>query len=220
MANMLLYDFIQNKEYTLKNFVDDYVESALDDSEGIIFHEYDDEFLKATYWQRKKRKEYKYNIHKKEFEEVEEEIVNIAEFGIQVQERKMFIFGNKQMAQRIITLIGITSKNAYSITEYAVDIEKLVERICQNDSIELLKMKLIDITLDKGLLVNCDVNLLRQDNPTDIARKYVSNIVVISFRFEMINTNITVYKTGKISLSKISDDDKEEIIQRIIRIAC
>ena len=220
MSNMLLYDFVQNKEYTLKKFVDDYGESTLDDSQGIIFHEYDDEFLKATYWQRKKRKEYKYNIEKKEFEEVEEEIINVAEFGIQMQERKMLIFGNKQMAQRIITLIGITSKNAYSITEYVVDIEKLVDRICQNDSIELLKMKLIDITLDKGLLVNCNVNLLNQDNPTDIARKYVSNIVVISFRFEKINTNITVYKTGKISLSKISDDDKEEIIQRIIRIAC
>lgn len=220
MANMLLYDFAQNREYTLKRFVDDYGESALDDSQGIIIHEYDDDFLKATYWLRKKRKEYKYNIEKKEFEEVEEEFVDVAEFGIQVQERKMLVFGNKQMAQRIITLIGITSKNAYSITEYDVDIEKLVERICKNDSIELLKMKLIDITIDKGLLVNCNVNLLNQDNPTDIARKYVSNIVVISFRFEMSNTNITVYKTGKISLSKISDDDKEEIIQRIIRIAC
>lgn len=217
---MILYDFVQNKEYTLKKFVDDYGDSALDDSQGIIFHEYDDEFLKATYWQRKKRKEYKYNIEKKEFEEIEEEIVNVAEFGIQVRERKMLVFGNKQMAQRIITLIGITSQNAYSITEYVVDIEKLVDRICQNDSIELLKMKLIDITLDKGLLVNCNVNLLNQDNPSDIARKYVSNIIVISFRFEKINTNITVYKTGKISLSKISDDDKEEIIQRIIRIAC
>lgn len=220
MANMILYDFVQNKEFTLKKFVDDYGESALDDSQGIIFHEYDDEFLKATYWQRKNRKEYKYNIEKKEFEETEEEIVNVAEFGIQVQERKMLVFGNKQMAQRIITLIGIISKNAYSITEYVVDIEKLVNRICQNNSIELLKMKLIDITLDKGLLVNCNVNLLNQDNPGDIARKYVRNIVVISFRFEKINTNITVYKTGKISLSKISDDDKEEIIQKIIRIAC
>lgn len=220
MANMILYDFVQNKEFTLKKFVDDYGESALDDSQGIIFHEYDDEFLKATYWQRKNRKEYKYNIEKKEFEEIEEEIVNVAEFGIQVQERKMLVFGNKQMAQRIITLIGIISKNAYSITEYVVDIEKLVNRICQNNSIELLKMKLIDITLDKGLLVNCNVNLLNQDNPGDIARKYVRNIVVISFRFEKINTNITVYKTGKISLSKISDDDKEEIIQKIIRIAC
>ena len=217
---MILYDFVQNKEFTLKKFVDDYGESALDDSQGIIFHEYDDEFLKATYWQRKNRKEYKYNIEKKEFEEIEEEIVNVAEFGIQVQERKMLVFGNKQMAQRIITLIGIISKNAYSITEYVVDIEKLVNRICQNNSIELLKMKLIDITLDKGLLVNCNVNLLNQDNPGDIARKYVRNIVVISFRFEKINTNITVYKTGKISLSKISDDDKEEIIQKIIRIAC
>lgn len=220
MPNMFLYNFVQNKEHTLKKFVDDYGESTLDDLQGIIFHEYNDEFLKATYWQRKKRKEYKYSIEKKEFEEVEEEIVNVAEFWIQMQERKMLIFGNKQMAQRIITLIGITSKNAYSITEYAVDIEKLVNRICQNDSIELLKMKLNDITLDKGLLVNCNVNLLNQDNPTNIMCKYVSNIVVISFRFEMINTNITVYKTGKIFLSKILDDDKEEIIQRIIRIAC
>lgn len=220
MANMLLYDFVQNKKYTLKKFVDDYGESTLDDAQGFIFHEYDDEFLKATYWQRKKRKEYKYNIEKKQFEEVVEEIVNVVEFRIQMQDRKMLIFGNKQMAQRIITLIGITSKNAYSITEYVVDIEKLVDRICQIDSIELLKMKLIDITIDKGLLVNCNVNLLNQDHPTDIIRKYVSNIVVISFRFEKVNANVTVYQTGKISLSKISDDDKDEIIHRIIRIAC
>ena len=220
MANMLLYDFVQNGEYSLKKLVDDYGERMQDDSQGIIFNEYDDEFMKATYWQRKKKKEYKYSIEKKEFEEIEEEIVNVAEFGIEVQEGKMLVFGNKQMAQKIITLIGITSKNAYSITEYVVNIEKLVDRICQNNSIELLKMKLIDITLDQGLLVSCNVNLLNQDNPVDIARKYVSNIVVISFRFEKINTNITVYKTGKISLSKILDDDREEIIQKIIRIAC
>lgn len=220
MANMILYDFVQNGGYTLKKLVDDYGKSVSDDMQGIIFHDYDDEFLKATYWQRKKRKEYKYSIEKNEFEEIEEEIVNVAEFGIQVQDGKMIVIGNKQMAQMIITLIGIVSKNSYSITEYVVDIKKLVDRVCENNSIEILKMKLIDIILDKGLLVNCNVNLMNQDDPGDIVRKYVNNIVVISFRFEGINTNIAVYKTGKISLSKILDDDKEEIIQKIIRVTC
>ena len=220
MANMLLYDFIQNKEYTLKKFVDDYGEKMQDDSQGIIFHEYDEEFLKATYWQRKKKKEYRYSIEKKEFEEKEEETVNIVEFGIQIRDKKLLIFGNKQMAQRIITLIGIISKNSYSITECFVDIERLVNRVCQDKSIELLKMKLADILLDKGLLVNCNVNLLNQDNPTEIAIKYICNIIMISFRFKNINTNITVYKTGKVTLSKIADDDKDEIIQKVIRIAC
>lgn len=220
MENIILYNLFQSKEYSLKKFVDDYGEKMKDDSQGIIFNEYDDDFLKATYWQRKKKKEYKYSLEEKRFEEIEEEIVNIAEFGIQVQERKLLIFGNKQMAQRIITLIGIISKNAYSITEYFINIEKLVDRICKSGNIDLLKMKLTDIVLDKGLLVSCNVNLKNQDNPQTIVFKYICNIVVISFKFDKINTNITVYKTGKIVLSKILDDDRDELIQKIIKIAC
>lgn len=46
-------------------------------------------------------------------------------------------------------------------------------------------MKLVDITIDKGLLVNCNVNLLSQNNPTDIAHRYVGNIVVLSFKFKI-----------------------------------
>lgn len=220
MINLLLYDFVKNREYTLKKFVDDYEKNILDDLQGIIFQEYDDEYLKATYWLRKKKMEYKYNIEKEEFEKIESEVVNVVEFIIQIQEKKMFIFGNKQMAQRIVTLINVISKNSYSIMEYIIDIKKMVEKICQRDDIELLKMKLIDITLEKGILVNCNVNLLNQDNPIDIIHKYVSNIVAIAFKFEKINIGVTVYKTGKILLSKNLNDDKEDIIQKIIKIAC
>lgn len=84
MANLILYDFIQSEEYTLKKLVDDFGEKIQDGFQGVIFHEYDNEFLKATYWQRKMRKGYKYSIEKEKFEEIEEEFVSVAEFGIDV----------------------------------------------------------------------------------------------------------------------------------------
>ena len=131
---------------------------------------------------------------------------------------KLIVFGTKQMAQRIITLIGIISKNAYAVSEYIVDVNMLVNEICNDNNIDLLKMKLVDITIEKGLLVNCNVNLLNQNNPTDIAHKYVGNIVVLSFKFKNIHTVVTIYKNGKIVLSKINDDDREELIRNIYRI--
>lgn len=220
MANLILYDFVQSREYTLIQLVNDYGERIQDDFQGVLFREYDNEFLKATYWQRKMRKGYKYSVEKEKFEEMEEEIISVAEFGIDVLKKKLFIFGNKHMAQRIVTLIGMISQYSYSITEYIVDMEKLVNRICKSESIELLKMKLSDIVIEHGLLANCDVSLMNQDNPSGIALRYIANIIVFSFILENINTVVTVYKTGKISINKITDNDKEEIVQKIIQLAC
>lgn len=56
MANLILYDFVQSREYTLIQLVNDYGERIQDDFQGVLFHEYDDKFLKATYWQRKNAK--------------------------------------------------------------------------------------------------------------------------------------------------------------------
>lgn len=220
MINVILFSLAQNNDYSLKRLVDDLEMVTQDDTQGIHVQEYDDTFLKATYWQKKYRKGYRYNIEIKDFEVVEEEIVNIADFGIQIFEGKLLVFGNKQMAQKIITIIGIASKNSYVITEYVINTENLVKRICKNKDIELIKMKLVDITLDKGLLVNCDVNLLTQDSPTEIVMRYISNIVVISFKFEKMLSNITIYKSGKFSISKIDIEDKDEMIQKIIEITC
>ena len=220
MANLILYDFIQIKEYTLKKFVDDYEKKMQDTFQGVIFHEYDNNFLNATYWKRKVRKGYKYSVEKERFEEMEEEIVSVAEFGIDVAGKKLFIFGNKQIAQRIVTLIGIISQYSYSITEHIIDMEKIVNRVCQNENTELLKIKLSDIIIEHGLLVNCDVNLINQDNPEGIVLRYIDNIIVISFKLGEINTNLTVYKTGKISINKMVNDDREEIVQKVIQLTC
>lgn len=220
MTNVILFDFLQKKDYCLKKLADDFEKVVQDDNQGIILHEFDNNFLKASYWQRKSRKEYRYNLSKMEFEIVDDEVVNIADFVIQIADCKLLVFGNKQMAQKIITLIGIVSNNSYSITEYIINIDNLIKRICKDDDVELIKMKLVDIIIDKGLLVNCSVNLMAQDNPMEIVLKYVNNIVMLSFRLDKIATNITVYKSGKFSVSKVSSEDKDEMIQKMIQIVC
>ena len=218
MTNVILYDVVQKNEYHLQNLVDDFEDYFHDGTQGIIINEYSDKFLKAMFWQKKTQKSYRFNPEKREFDIIEEEIVSVADFGIEIEDKMLLVFGNKQMAQRIITLIGIVSGNAYSITEFSINIEKLVQRICEKPDVRLVKMKLAEITIEKGVLVNCSVSLLSQDDPINLALKYVNNIVVIAFKLEGISVNITVYKSGKFSISKVDDEEKDELIRNIIHI--
>lgn len=218
MTNVIIYDIIQKKGYGLQKLVDAFDAYLQDDTQGIIINEYDETFLKATYWQKKIQKSYRFNLEKKDFDVIEEEIVNIVDFGIEIENKKLLIFGNKQMAQRIITMISVVSENAYSITEFVINIESLIRKVCMKPDIVLVKMKLSDITIEKGVLVDCSVNLITQDEPKELALKYANNIVVISFRLEDITSNITVYKSGKISIGRVSEDEKDELIENIIRI--
>lgn len=218
MTNIIIYNIVEKNEYHLQKLVEGFDDFFQDDVQGIVINEYSEIFLKATYWQKKMQNRYRFNPEKGDFDIVMEEIVSVAEFGIEIEDKKLLIFGNKQMAQRIITLIGIVSENAFSITEFVIDIEKLVRGICEKPGIVLVKMRLTDITIEKGVMVNCSVNLLTQDEPKDLALKYVNNIAVVTFRLEKTFTNIAVYKSGKFSIGKADNDEKDELIQSIIKI--
>lgn len=216
MINVIIYDFTQKNKYPLQKLVDGFDSKIQDETQGIIINEYDEKFLKARFWQKKMQKSHRFNPEKRDFDIIEEEIVSIADFGVEIEDKKLLIFGNKQMAQRIITLISVVSENAYVITECVVNVEKFVQRICEKSDVKLVKMRLVDITIEKGVMVNCSVNLAAQDDPIALALKYAHNIVVITFRLGEIDANITVYKSGKFSISKIDDDARDELIQSII----
>lgn len=218
MTNILIYNIVEKSKYHLQKLVDGFYDHFQDDMQGVVINEYSEIFLKATYWQKKMQNSFRFNPEKGDFDIIKEEIVSVAEFGIEIEDKKLLIFGNKQMAQRIITLIGIVSENAFSITEFVIDIEKLVRGICEKTGIILVKMRLTDITIEKGVMVNCSVNLLTQDEPKDLALKYVNNIAVVTFRLEKTFTNIAVYKSGKFSIGKADNDEKDELIQSIIQI--
>lgn len=56
MTNVIIYDIIQKKGYGLQKLVDAFDAHLQDDTQGIIINEYDETFLKATYWQKKYKK--------------------------------------------------------------------------------------------------------------------------------------------------------------------
>ena len=214
----MLYQMKSKGSINLSQLVERIKVTVNDDVQGIIIREYDDGFLKATYWKKKIRRESRYNIDRHEFELFEEEIVNVADFVIQMEEEKLLIFGSKDMAQRIITIVGVASKNSFLISEFIINIEKLLHKISLEKQIELLKMKLIDIPIEKNILVSCNVNLSSQDEPYEIALKYVNNIMVVSFKLKQIPVAVTVYRAGKISIGKISEDEQDELVRIIMRI--
>lgn len=218
MMNVIIYKISQEKKHGIQNLVDALIAYFQDETQGVVINEYSEDFLKATYWQKKKQKGYKYNYEKGDFDVIEEEVISATNFGIELKDKKLLVFGNKQMSQKIITIIGVASGNAYSITEFNISIEKLVNRICSDYDVTLMKMKLSDITLEQGVLVNCAVNLMTQDNPKLLALKYIQNITVITFKMANIATNITVYKSGKFSIGKILEEEKDEVIKKIIHI--
>lgn len=220
MINVILYEITQKDGYNLKNLVSDLYNNFGDDTQGVIIHEYDEEFLKATYWKKMLKKEYRYILEKREFEEIEQEIIDAVDFEIEMEDQKLLIFGNKQMAQRIITLLGIISGNSYIISEFLFDIEKIANLVCGITDIDVLKMKLKDISLEKGVLVNCSINLVIQDNTKYLVSKYIKNIVTLSFRISKIPVNITVHRSGKFSISKFDEEDKDEMIKSLIEIIC
>ena len=218
MTNMMLYQIKSKENVDLSQLAEHIKDTVNDEVQGVIVREYDDSFLKATYWKKKIRRESRYNIDRHEFELFEEEIVNVADFVIQMEEAKLLIFGSKDMAQRIITIIGVASKNLFLISEFIINIEKLLHKISLEKQIELLKMKLIDIPIEKNILVSCNVNLSAQDEPYEIALKYVNNIMVISFKLKQIPVAVTIYKSGKISIGKISEDEQDELVHIIMQI--
>lgn len=218
MTNMMLYQIKSKGSVNILQLVERIKITVNDDVQGIIIHEYNEGFLKATYWKKKIRRESRYNIDRHEFELFEEEIVNVADFVIQMDEEKLLIFGSKDMAQRIITIVGVVSKNSFFISEFIINIEKLLHKISLEKQIELLKMKLIDIPIEKNILVSCGVNLSSLDEPYEIALKYVNNIMVLSFKLKQLPVVVTIYKTGKVSIGKITEDEQDELVQILMQI--
>lgn len=67
---------------------------------------------------------------------------------------------------------------------------------------------------------DCNVNLAIQDTPEEVISKYLDNIVQISFKIEGIEGRINIYKRDRVSITKLLEEDKDELIQKILRIIC
>ena len=56
MINVIIYKISQDEIMSIQKLVDALSTFFQDNAQGIVINEYSDEFLKATYWQKKRQK--------------------------------------------------------------------------------------------------------------------------------------------------------------------
>ncbi len=218
MDNVILFKITKIKEYSIENLVNNFGNFIQDDTQGVIVNDYGNDFVQATYWNQIIRRRQSYNLSEKKFNYIEEIVIDASDFMIRIDAERMIIFGGKSIAQRIVTLLGIISGNSYIISRYIIDIRKTAENVCKNTNIKILKLKLVDIPIEKNILVNCIVDVTVQENPKALIEKYIDNINAISINIKDINTTVTIYKTGRITVGKIVYDNIEDIVEKIFKI--
>lgn len=59
--NVIIYKISREKNQSIQNLVDALMAYFTDETQGVVINEYSEDFLKATYWQKKKQKGYQYN---------------------------------------------------------------------------------------------------------------------------------------------------------------
>ena len=212
---LLVFSFIVKSNFVMGKTVERIL-SANDNRRGCIIDEYEDSFCKGSYWIEKVKKEERYNILTNKFEIVQVPNISIIKFDINVSNETMIVFGNKSIAQNLITALGIASGNSIISDSYNVNLKKVVDKIIYDESIEVLRMKLNDIVIDKGILVSCNVYLSTQNEPKRLVEKYINNIVQLSFLSKTIGVNFTLNSLGKITINKNNDDNYDELINNIM----
>jgi dephospho-CoA kinase len=215
-----IYSFIPNEYFDIDKTVKKLMEKN-DPSSYSIINEQGENNVAGCFLAEQLRNEIKYNILENRFETQTVTKLNILKFDINTTSQSLIIWGNKDSAQRFITILAQAADNKVSIDLRTIDFKSLLDRIINNPSITLSRIKLNDIVIDNGVVANCSVNLGNLDNPKAIIAKYKDNITQLSIVLgknefpDDLAVAITIYSTGSISIFKDRDSISGDIIDMI-----
>lgn len=193
-----------------------------DDANRFVFNEQNDSYISGCYLVQQTRNEVSYNVQENRFETVITNRLVVVKFEINLPNSILTIWGNKNIAQRLITLISQACNNQVVIDSYQVDFKKMLNRILSMGDITLSKMKLENVMIDSGINASCNVSLLNLDNAGALVKKYSDNISQISLilgdRFGDNAVSMTLFSSGSIVIYKDRDSISNEVIAQIQNI--
>ncbi len=169
------------------------------------------------------RNEVSYNITENRFETVVTSRLAVVKFDIDLLKSVLTVWGNRSIAQRLVTLISQASKNQIIIEDYVVDFPKMVSRISDMDMLILSKMKLENVMIDSGISASCNVSLVNIEGANSLVKKYCDNIsqlsIILGDRLSDSSVSLTFFSSGSIVVYKDRDNIPEEILTQIQEIA-
>ena len=158
-----------------------------------------------------------YNITENKFETITVPKQNIVKFDMFLLNNTLFLWGNKKAAALFITMLEQASHNSLIIDYNETDFKAMLKRLMKDSAVTFAKMKIVDIVIDNGIVANCSVNLINQDNALALVNKYIDSIAQISVLIgkEMQGVSITLYSSGSVVVFKDRDDIDDEVMNSI-----
>lgn len=222
MQRISFYKFVLPDPYDLNLIVSRLLENS-DEKSHFVFNEQGIQYLSGCYLVQQTRTEITYNMQENKFETLSSNKLVIVKFDIDISKSVLTIWGNKSVAQRLITLITQVCDNRVIIDIYHVDFKQMLMKISKLENVTFSKMKLENVLIDLGIIASCNVPLQNLNNAKGLIMKYSENVSQLSLTlgksFENNSVQLTFFSSGSIVIYKDRDSIPDEIITEIQEIA-
>lgn len=198
------------------------LQKTSNDKEKFVINDCTDFWLDGYYVIEYVKNESRYNFLETKIEIIPVTVTSIAKFCIDLKNNLMDIWGNKNIALKLITALSISMHNEVTIESISTDIKEAISLALLESNASVIKVKIEDIIIDNGIVANCSVNLSGQEDYKELLKKYIKNITqaTLSVYDEEPENRIsfTIYSSGSVVVYKDKDeieDNAFEIIKKI-----
>lgn len=178
------------------------------EQERCIITEQSDTYVGGCYLLETYINQTQYNVDENRFELVPTKRLNIIKFDIFLNNATLLLWGGTRAASAFLTAIEIASNHQTTVEYKDSDFKKMIGYLLKNPEVGFVRMKIMDVFIDQGILANCIVNLKGQENSRELVEKYLNNISQISVLVgkDELSVSITIYSSGSIVVYRDRDE--------------
>ncbi|WP_286335564.1 hypothetical protein [Bacteroides caecimuris] len=194
-----------------------------DEANRFVFNEQANQYISGCYLVQQTRNEITYNAQENRFESITTSKLVVAKFEVDLQKSALIIWGNRNIAQKLITLLSQACNNQVIIDVYQANFKRILQKLVKLEDITFSKMKLENVVIDHGITASCNISLVHLDDAKELVKKYSENISQLSLfignRLEENSVSLTLFSSGSIVIYKDRDSISDEIVAEIQHIA-
>ena len=217
--NLIIANILDNNKMSW-NLIIQKMLLGTDDISSVYINEQSDVYISGSYVFQTTIKKTEYNYKNNAFEIISVFKTNVVRFDILIENNKILLWGKKKAIPFFVTFLSISSDNTLSIEFSNIDFSKTIKSIIMYNNIDLIKMTLNNIIIEKGILANCNVSLKCLENSKELVDKYYSHISQLTVLVKGGSDNflMRLYNTGTISIFQDREALSHDNILRIINI--
>lgn len=190
---------------------------ANSDISHCIINEQSDIYIGGYYLFETLQNQTQYNVDRNCFETVQIKRQNLIKFDLYVEKCVMFLWGSKKAASLFITLLEQSAQANIIIDLKQMVFKDMINKLLKNPSAKFMRMKILNVVIDNGIVANCNVNLSQLDQPSDIIKKYLGSIsqITLFLGTEGDSVSMIIYSSGSVVIYRNRDEISDEIMNDI-----